>query len=69
MPISMAEPNKEMIISRIGGSEKIKKHLQNMGFIVGEPITVINKINDNVIVKLKGVSLAVTSDLAAKIYV
>lgn len=69
MPISMATPNTEYVIARIGGSEKIRKHLQNLGFIEGEPITVINKINENVIVKLKGVSLAVTFDLAKKIYV
>ena len=69
MPISLVSPMEEHTIVRIGGSEKIRQHLQNLGFIVGEPIIVINRVQESVIVKLKGVSLAITEDLAKKIYV
>ena len=69
MPISMVPPMQEFTISRIGGSEKLRQHLMNLGFIEGETIMVINKIQESVIVKLKGVSLAITNDLARKIYV
>lgn len=69
MPISMAAIGEERTIVRIGGSDRIRKHLMNLGFIEGEPITVVNTIDDNVIVKLKGISLAVTCDLANKIFV
>ena len=69
MPISMANPGEELTVKRIGGSDKIKAHLRNLGFIEGEPITIINKIGENLIVKVKGVSLAITYDLARKIYV
>ena len=69
MPISMVPPMQEFTISRIGGSEKLRQHLKNLGFIEGEPIMVINKVQESVIVKLKGVSLAITNDLAKKIYV
>ena len=69
MPLSMATPGVELIISRVGGMDKIKRHLNNLGFIEGEKIMVINKIDENVIVKLKGVSLAITNELAKKIFV
>ena len=69
MPISMANPGDELTVKRIGGSDKIKAHLRNLGFIEGEPIVIINKIGENLIVKVKGVSLAITYDLARKIYV
>ena len=69
MPISMAAIGEERTIVRIGGNDRIRKHLMNLGFIEGEPITVVNTIDDNVIVKLKGISLAVTCDLANKIFV
>ena len=69
MPVSMCNPGEKYIIARVGGVDKIKRHLNNLGFIEGEPIMVINKIDDNVIVKLKGVSLAITNELAKKIYV
>ena len=69
MPISLANPCETLTIKRLGGSEKIKMHLRNLGFIEGEPIMIINKINQNVIVKIKGVSLAITYELANKIFV
>ena len=69
MPVSMCNPGEKYIIARVGGADKIKRHLNNLGFIEGEPIMVINKIDDNVIVKLKGVSLAITNELAKKIFV
>ena len=69
MPISLAHPNETLTIKRLGGSEKIKMHLRNLGFIEGEPVIIISKINKNVIVKIKGVSLAITYELANKIFV
>ena len=44
-------------------------HLKNLGFIEGEPVMVINKVDDNVIIKIKGVSLAITNELAKRILV
>ena len=69
MPISIAVPGENLTIKRISGTEKMKTHLRNLGFIEGESVMVINRVNENVIVKLKGVSLAITQDLARKIYV
>ena len=69
MPISLATPNVELTITRISGSDKIRQHLHNLGFIEGEKIMVINTINENVIVKLKGISMAITYDLAKRIFV
>ena len=69
MPIYFAEMNKKVIIQRITGGDKIKKHLENLGFTVGETIQVINKVDDNVIVKIKGVSLGLSHDLAKRILI
>ena len=69
MPISMAEPGVALTITRVTGDDKTRLHLQNLGFIEGESIIIINKVDDNVIVKIKGVSLAITNALAKRIYV
>lgn len=69
MPISLANPCENLTIKRLGGSDKMKLHLRNLGFIEGEPIMIVSKINQNVIVKIKGVSLAITYELANKIFV
>ena len=69
MPIYLADSHENLIIKRITGTDKVKAHLENLGFIVGEPVMVINKVNDNVIVKIKGVSLAISRELAKRILV
>lgn len=69
MPISLASPNETLTIKKITGNEKIQMHLRNLGFIEGEPVIIVSKINKSVILKIKGVSLAITNDLANKIYV
>ena len=53
MPLVYANPGEENIIRRVGGSDELKKHLEDMGFTAGGTVTVINTINGNLIVKIK----------------
>lgn len=69
MPLYMAEYGQDLLIARITGTDKLKKHLENMGFVVGEKVRIINKVDENVIVKVKGVSVALSHELAKRIYV
>lgn len=69
MPVCFAECDKDLIIREIKGSDKIKKHLQNLGFIVGETIQLVSIVNDNVILKIKGVTLAVSRELAIRVII
>ena len=69
MPLYMAEYGQDLIIGRITGSDKIKTHLSNMGFVVGETVRIVNKVDENVIVKVKGISIAISHELAKRIFV
>ena len=69
MPLYMAEYGHDLVIGRISGSDKIKKHLENMGFVVGTTVQIVNKVDENVIVKVKGVSIAISHELAKRIFV
>ena len=69
MPICFAEMNVDLVIKEITGSDKIKQRLQELGFVVGETVQVINKVNDSVIIKIKGVSLAVSKELARRVMI
>ena len=42
MPLSLAQVGEENIIKRIGVSPEVKRHLENLGFVVGGEVTVIN---------------------------
>ena len=53
MPLSLAQVGEENIIKRIGGSPEVKRHLENLGFVVGGEVTVVNTLGGNVIVNVK----------------
>ena len=69
MPLVMAEPGEESIIIRVGGSPEMKKHLEDMGFVAGSSVTVMNTIGGNLIVKIKESRVAISKEMASKIMV
>ena len=69
MPLSYANPGEESVIRKIGGSPEVKKHLENLGFIVGGNVQVITALNGNVIVKVKEARVAINDDMARKIMI
>ena len=42
LPLTLAETGEENIIKKIGGKQEVKGHLENLGFVVGGAVTVIN---------------------------
>ncbi len=69
MPLILAEVGEEKIIRKIGGRQEIKTHLENLGFVVGGAVTVLNAIGGNVIVNVKGCRIAVSKEMAQKIMI
>lgn len=69
MPLTLAEIGKENIVKRITGKQQVKSHLEDLGFVVGSPITVINTIGGNVIVNIKESRIAISKEMAQKIMV
>ena len=69
MPLVLAEKEKPQIIKKIGGSEEVKRHLENLGFNVGGTVAVVNSLAGNIIVRVKEARIAINEDLARKIMV
>ena len=69
MPLSLAQVGEENIIKRIGGSPEVKRHLENLGFVVGGEVTVVNTLGGNVIVYVKEARVAISKEMAVKIMV
>ena len=69
MPLSLAQVGEENIIKRIGGSPEVKRHLENLGFVVGGDVTVVNTLGGNVIVNVKEARVAISKEMAVKIMV
>lgn len=69
MPLCFADPGKEAIIRKVGGSSEAKRHLENLGFVVGGGVTVINTIGGNLIVNVKESRVAISREMAQKIMI
>ena len=69
MPLILADTGEETVIRRIGGSPEMKKHLEDMGFVAGGTVTVLNTIGGNLIVKIKESRVAISREMAQKIMV
>lgn len=69
MPLTLADANELNIIKRITGKPEVRQHLEDMGFVVGGEVSIISKIGDNVIVNVKNVRIAISSELAQRIMV
>lgn len=69
MPLTLADVGEENIIRKIGGSQEVKNHLANLGFVVGGGITKISDMGGNVIVNVKEVRIAISQEMATKIMV
>ena len=69
IPLTLAENGEENIIKKIGGSPEVRQHLENLGFVVGGTVTIINSIGGNVIVNVKESRVAISEGLANKVLV
>ena len=69
LPLTLAEIGEENIVKKIGGKQEVKSHLENLGFIVGGTVTVINAIGGNVIVNVKEFRIAISKEMAQRIMV
>lgn len=67
MPLAFATVGEQYIIKRITGNPETKKHLENMGFVAGSRVSVINTMGGNLIVNVKETRVAISKEMAQKI--
>jgi ferrous iron transport protein A len=70
LPLSMAKAGEKCMVARIGGSPDVKKHLKDLGFVVGSEIQIVSTPgNGNMIAKVKDARLALTKEMTKRIMV
>ena len=69
MLLTLAEVGEENIIKKIGGKQEVRAHLENLGFVVGGAVTIINTIGGNVIVNVKESRIAISKEMAQRIMI
>lgn len=69
MPLTMVNAGEPIVIKKVGGKEKTRRFLENLGFVAGGIVTIISKTNGNVIVNVKESRIAIGKEMANKIMV
>ena len=69
LPLNFAALDEELIIRRIGGKPEVKKHLENLGFVPGSEIRMLNRVSGYLIVKVKESRIAINEEMANRIMV
>ena len=69
MPLVLADVGEENIIKKIGGSPETKKHLEDLGFVVGGSVAIVSTIAGNLIVKVKESRVAISREMAGRIMI
>ena len=52
MPLTMARIGENNIIKRITGKDEVRQHLSELGFVVGESVTIVSVIGGNMIISV-----------------
>jgi ferrous iron transport protein A len=69
MPLTMARAGETNIIRKVSGRDEVRRHLAELGFVVGATVTVVNEIAGNMILSVKDSRVALDRDMATRIMI
>ena len=69
MPLTLMDVGVETTVKTIRGKDQTRKFLQNLGFVEGAKVTVVSSLAGNLIVSVKDARVALSQQMASRIYV
>lgn len=69
LPLSLVDAGKTVKVSRVNGPKELRQHLAEMGFVEGAEVKVVNRVNGDCIVSVKGATFGLNRTMTAHIYV
>ena len=69
MPLAMANVGDVNINRKITGRDEVRQRLAELGFVVGEPVTVVSEMGGNLILSVKESRVALDKTMAMRIMV
>ena len=69
LPLPLANVDEEYTIKKISCSSDVKKHLENLGFVVGGNVKIVAYVDGNLIVNAKEARIAINKELAMRVMV
>ena len=69
MPLMLAKPGGPVTVRKIGGQDHVRRHLAELGFVVGADVTVVSEAGGNLIVQVRDSRLALDKSMASRIMI
>ena len=69
MPLTMATIGQSNTIRKITGLDPVRRHLAELGFVVGEEVRVVNRLGDSLILSVKDSRIALDRSMAQRVMV
>ena len=69
MPLTMSKAGDTVTIQKITGKDEVRQHLAELGFVVGETVTIVSDISGNLIIQVKEARIALDKTLAMRVIV
>ena len=69
MPLTMAKPGETNSIQKVTGKDEVRRHLAELGFVVGEQVTVVCQLAGNMILQIKESRIALDKTMANRIMI
>ena len=69
MPLTMSKAGDTVTIQKITGKDEVRQHLAELGFVVGETVTIVSEISGNLSIQVKEARIALDKTLAMRIIV
>ena len=69
LPLSMAEVGEANIIRKISGRDDVRRHLAELGFVVGEEVRLVSRLGGNLILSVKDSRVALDESMALRIMI
>ena len=69
MPLTMAKTGENVVIRRITGTDEVRQHLAELGFVVDETVTVVTELGGNLILRVKDSRVALDKTMACRIMI
>ena len=69
LPLNMAKHGEQNCIKKITGNDSLRRRLSELGFVAGEPVTVLCENGGNMSVLIKGARVALDKHLTGRIMI
>lgn len=69
MPLRMLKSGDTASVRRVTGTDEVRSHLAELGFVPGTAVTVVSNIGGNLIVQVKDSRVAIDEKMANRVIV